>query len=269
MPTDCKDEGGLCASPPRPDEPQSTDVVLTRESFASPGAFQRTHWTVVMAAAQGGSAEAVIALERLCTTYWRPLYAYVRRDGKQHHDAQDLVQGFLCQLIARNSLASVDQTKGKFRSFLLAAMKNFLINDARERNTQKHGGDCIKVPIDVESADEQYLQIASATKTPDQVFDQQWAVTFLGQVVDRLRAEFVSKGNAELFEAIKIFLTGEKHAASYRDLALRLGTTEDALKMAVNRMRKRYRALLEEEMAKFSNPEDVDEELRSIIAALS
>ena len=147
-------------------------------------------------------------------------------------------------------------------------MKNFLANDRRNRNTQKQGGGCVKISIDAESAEEQYLQIASTTKTPDQIFDQQWALTFLSQVVDRLRAEFVAKGNAALFESIKLFLTGEKHTSSYRDLALKLGNTEDGIKMAVSRMRKRYRALLVEELARFSDPAAVAQELRAIIAAL-
>jgi len=270
MPTDGKDEGEFCAAPPLNDETHSTSVVLVVEKFASPGSFQPTRWTVVMAAAQGDSAGAALALEQLCTTYWWPLYAFVRRWGRQHHDAQDLVQGFLCQLIARNSLASVDKTKGKFRSFLLAAMKNFLAKDWNKRNTLKGGGGYTKIPIDAESAEEQYLQIPAATQTPEQIYDYQWAIKLFAQVLNRLREEEVAKGRKRQFDALKIFLTGERSAGLYAELATKLETTEAALKMAVCRLKKRYGQLLREEIARtVSRPEEVEDELQALAAILS
>ena len=237
---------------------------------APPKCFLTTHWSVVLAAKQEGSVEAQVALNRLCTTYWWPLYAFVRQRGHNHHDAQDLIQGFFNRQLARNFLSVVDRSKGRFRSYLLATMVNFLANEWRDAKAQKRGGQYTFVSMDGESAEKHYLQIASTTKTPEQIYDYQWATKLFAQALDRLWETFVTEGKEAQFHAIKIFLTGEKQAATYAELAARLGTTEAALKMAVNRMRQRYSEFLRAEIANtVDRPEEIDDELRALIAALS
>lgn len=229
--------------------------------------FQRTHWTEILSAKQASSAEAAAALERLCSVYWWPLYGFVRRRGRSPQDAEDLTQEFFARFLAGDFLESVDQSKGKFRSYLLAAMENLMSKEWHKENTQKRGGKYTFVSAD---AEELFLQIPASTLTPEQVYDQQWAMALLNRVVDRLKAEFFADGKQAFFEATKSCLTGEKPAELYADLAAQLGTTEGGLKMAVIRMKKRYRGLLREEVAHtVSNREHIDEELRAIFAALS
>ena len=236
----------------------------------SPRCFLTTHWSVILAAKQETSAEADAALERLCQTYWLPLYFFVRRRGNAAHDAQDLTQEFFARLLAKEFLHAVDRSKGKFRSFLLAALEHFLAKEWRKAKAQKRGGKFTFVSINDDSAEQPYLQVPASNLSPEQLFEQQWAMTLLNQAVARLRDEYVASGKSALFEGIKIFLTGEKHAASYAELALKLNTTEAALKMAVSRMRQRYGELLREEIANtVSDPTEVEEELRAVIRALS
>jgi RNA polymerase sigma factor (sigma-70 family) len=237
---------------------------------SSPRWFVTTHWSVVLSAKQEPSTKADAALEMLCKTYWWPLYAFVRRRGYEAPDAQDLTQEFFARLLAKDFLRAVDRSKGKFRSFLLAAMEHFLAKEWRRSQTQKRGGEFKFVSINDETAEQPYLQVAASDQSPAKTFERQWAMTLLQQAVARLRDEFTASGKNALFEEIKVFLTGEKRAASYAELATRLGTTEAALKMAVSRMRERYGELLREEIANtVSDPKDVDEELRALFAALS
>jgi len=236
---------------------------------ASP-VFATTHWSVVLTAGQGTSANAETALETLCRTYWWPLYAFVRRRGYEAHDAQDLTQAFFARLLEKDSLRAVDRSKGKFRSFLLAALEHFLAKDWRRAHAQKRGGQFAFVSLDDGSAETQYLQVPSADLSPEKLFDQQWALTLLDQVIARLQGEYVAAGKAALFEQVKIFLTGEKRTVVYAELAAKLGTTEAALKMTVSRLRHRYSELLRAEIAQtVTGPEEVEEELRALFAALS
>ena len=212
---------------------------------------------------------ASAALDRLCHIYWWPLYAFIRRKGHGAHDAQDLTQEFFSRLLAKDSLR-VDRSKGKFRSYLLGAVENFLANEWRKARTQKRGGNFTFVSADLESAEQQYLQAPSINLSPHQIFEQQWAMTILDQTLARLREEWVASGKGTQFETLRIFLTGEKRASSYAALATQFETTEAALKMAVSRMRKRYGELLRAEIANtVSSVEEADEELRSLFAALS
>ena len=232
--------------------------------------FTTTHWSVVLAAKQEPSAEVDAALNRLCKAYWWPLYAFVRRRGYEAHDAQDLTQEFFARLLAKDFLRAVDRSKGKFRSFLLAALEHFLAKEWRRSHTQKRGGKFTFVSLDDGSAETQFLQVASSDLSAEKLFERQWALTLLDQVITRLREEQVAAGKGELFEQLKIFLTGEKRAVAYADLALRLNTTEAALKMAVSRLRQRYGELLRAEIAQtVAGPEEVEEELRALVAALS
>jgi len=244
-------------------EPGTSSVRVTRQ-------FTTTHWSVVMAASHQDNSESMAALEILCRTYWYPLYAYIRRRGYEPADAQDLTQELFARLLSRHYLRAVDHRKGKFRSFLLAALEHFLCNEWRRSNTQKRGGHFAFVSLENESAEHQYLQATIANHSPEQVFDQQWAITLLERAVAKLQKQFVEAGKGPLFEHLKIFLTGEKPSISYAELAGKLNLTEAALKMAVSRMRQAYGEVLRAEIANtVSEPEQVDEELRALFAALN
>lgn len=245
-------------------------TAIARGGAAAPQLFLETHWDVVLTAGQSAGPEAESALEQLCQTYWWPLYACVRRRGYTRHDAQDLTQEFFARLLGTDSLRTVDRRKGKFRSFLLAALEHFLANEWRRTHTQKRGGQVAFVSIDAESAERSYVDLPTGNLTPAQVFEQQWAMTLLTETIARLQGEFTAAGKEALFEATKVFLTGEKHAPPYAKLALELGTTEAALKTAVSRMRQRYGELLGKEIAKtVSTPDEVKEELYGLFSALS
>ena len=232
--------------------------------------FTTTHWTVILSAGRDSSAQASDALAKLCRTYWWPLYAFVRRQGHSPHDGQDLTQAFFARLLEKDYLSAVDRSKGKFRSFLLAALEHFLANEWRNAHAQKRGGQFTFVSTDAETAEGQYLQVPAVNLSPQQLFEQQWAMTLLEQTLARLQEEFIASGKGVLFGDLKIFLTGEKRAASYAELATKLGITEAALKMAVSRMRHRYGELLRAEIANtVASPKEIDEELRALFAALS
>jgi RNA polymerase sigma-70 factor (ECF subfamily) len=232
--------------------------------------FTKTHWSVVLAAGRATTPEAAAALDRLCHTYWRPLYLFVRRRGYGVHDAQDLTQEFFSRLLTRGDLSTVDPLKGRFRSFLLAALDHFLANDWRRATAQKRGGGAKLISLDHDAAEQEYLQIASASLSPEKVFDQQWAVVLLDHTVSRLREEFAGAGKSALFDELKVFLTGEKPKGGYAELALKLNTTEAALKMTVSRMRQRYGEILRAEIANtVSSPDEIEEEMHALFAALS
>ncbi len=233
-------------------------------------AFTTTHWSVVAAASQQNSTRAAEALEKLCSNYWYPLYAFIRRRGYVAHDAQDLTQGFFARLLEKDSLRAVDRTKGKFRSFLLAALEHFLANEWRDAHAQKRGGKLTFISMDDESPEHHYLHFTSSGLSPQKLFEQQWAMTLLERVLAHLRSEFLAAGKGATFEELKVFLTGEKRPVSYAQLAAKLQTTEAALKMSVSRMRQRYGELLRAEIANtVTTPEEVEEELRALFAVLS
>jgi len=245
-------------------EPNRAGVLSGRPDFTT------THWTMVLAAGKSESAEASVALEKLCSAYWYPLYVFIRRRGYEPYDAQDLTQSFFARLLEKDYLSGVDRTKGKFRSFLLAALEHFLANVWRDAHAQKRGGKVTFISMDDQSAEQVYGQLSARGLSPEQVFEQQWAMALLGQVLARLREEFVAAGKQPQFNELKVFLTGEKCTVSYAELALKLQTTEPALKMAVSRMRQRYGELLRAEIAlTVESPAEVDEELRALFVALA
>jgi len=232
--------------------------------------FTTTHWSVVLTAGDQDASESAAALETLCRSYWYPLYAYVRRRGYEPADAQDLTQEFFARLLSKDYLRAVDRTKGKFRSFLLAALEHFLANEWRRAQAQKRGGQFRFISLDDTSVEDQYRLAPASLDSPEQFFEQQWAITLLEHAVAKLRDEFTSSGKATFFEQFKIFLTGEKQAFSYAELAARMNTTEAAVKMAVSRMRQRYGELLRLEIANtVASPAEIDEELQALFAALS
>lgn len=232
--------------------------------------FNTTHWSVVLAAGQAATPQAGDALERLCGTYWFPLFAYLRRSGYEFPDAQDLTQAFFAHLLEKNRLRSVNPGKGKFRSFLIASLKNFLANEWHKRQTLKRGGHVAFLPLDAEVGEARYRREPAHDSTPDKAFEQSWALALLDKVLNQLRAEHGDEAKRRLFEALQVYLSGDKGGVSYAEMAARLNLTEGSVKMAVLRMRRRFGELLREEIAHtVAKPEEIDEEIRCLFAAVS
>ena len=230
------------------------------------GAFATTHWSVVLRAGDSASPEAVSAMECLCRTYWYPLYAFVRRKGYGHEDASDLTQAFFARFLEKRYLRSVDSSLGKFRTFLLTSMTHFLANEWDKSQAQRRGGGCRIVSLDEATADERYQLEPIDRITPELLFERRWAQTVMTVVLDRLAVETEEKR----FEVLKGFLLEDKGTVSYEDASARLGISVAALTSAIYRIRARFRALLFEEVANTVNkPEEVEQELRHLLAALS
>ncbi len=231
--------------------------------------FATTHWSVVAAAGRCSSPQAREALATLCRTYWYPLYVFIRRQGFSPDESQDLTQEFFARLLEKHFLAHVDQEKGRFRSFLLTACKHFLSN-ARDRvRAKKRGGGRERISIDVDDAESRYRLEPADDLTPERLFERRWVLTLLDQVLVMLRNELVHAGKEGQFDYLKVFLTGDKNQTSYREAAEKLGVTEGAAKVAAHRLRKRYRELLREEIAKTLNEGDsIEDEIRELFAAL-
>jgi RNA polymerase sigma factor (sigma-70 family) len=241
-----------------------------RFTKAGPQRFATTHWSVVLAAASPSSPNYEQALNTLCQTYWFPLYAYLRRRGCDRHQAEDYTQAFFARLLEKHSLRLADPKQGKFRSFLLAALKNFVANELARARAQKRGGNRRIVSLDIQDAESRYAVGPADQLSPEQLFDRSWALTVLERTMARLQDEAVGRNKQKLFEHVKTYLTAEKSSAPYRDAASDLGMTEGAVKVAVHRLRKRYRELLRDEIAQTVAGEDqVDEEIRDLFAALS
>lgn len=222
-----------------------------------------------MAAGRPGSPQAAVALEELCRTYWFPLYAYVRRRGQTREDAEDLTQAFFARLLEKGFLESADAERGSFRAFLLAALKRFLANEWDRSRTLKRGGGATPLPLDPQQADTQFLA-ASNELPPDRAFDREWAVALLERVVIRLRVECVAEGRAAQFDRLKVFLTSVKSTSSHADAAAALGMEEGAVRVAVHRLRKRYRQLLRDEVAQtLAEGADVDAEMAALFGTFS
>ena len=222
----------------------------------------------MLAAGRCRSPEAGRALEELCRTYWFPLYAYVRRHGHTREDAEDLTQAFFARLLEKNSLAHLDSEKGKFRAFLLAALKHFLANEWDKSQTQKRGGGQIPLSLDWQTADTHFQLAAANEPSPDRAFDREWAVALLAKVIGRLQNECEAEGRGRQFAELKVFLTAGKGESSHADAAHKLGLEETAVRVAVHRLRKRYRLLLRDEIAQtLSDPAMVDEEMRALFGA--
>ncbi|MGO8691817.1 MAG: RNA polymerase sigma factor [Thermoguttaceae bacterium] len=231
--------------------------------------FAATHWTVVLAAARGEEpSRAAAAMTELCRTYWYPLYAFLRRRGHEAHEAEDLTQEFFARLLGPHFLAAVDRRKGKFRSFLLAALKHFL-SDQRDRDrAQKRGGGQVVLSLDRLDAETRYAREPAQDLTPEKMFEKQWALSILERVLSRLHDELLGEGKAALFEALKDTLTGAG-AGGYAALGGRLGMSEGAVKVAAHRLRRRYRALLRAEIAQtVAGPDEVEDEIRYLLACL-
>jgi DNA-directed RNA polymerase specialized sigma24 family protein len=230
--------------------------------------FVTTHWSVVQSAQNQDSVQSGQALETLCRTYWYPLYAYARRVGNNPSDAEDLTQGFFTRLLEKDYLTLAAPEKGRFRTFLLMLFKRFMANEWDRAHAAKRGGFAPAVPIDQVLAEDRLAAEVSHEVTPEVLYDRQWARTLLEQTMRRLQQEYVESGRAQLFENLRNCLAREEEAPAYADIAARLKLTEAAMKMAVQRLRRRYREILREQIAEtVSSPEEIEEEIRHLFAA--
>jgi RNA polymerase sigma-70 factor (ECF subfamily) len=222
---------------------------------------------MVLRAGESGPGSAA-ALETLCQSYWAPIYAFVRRQGQDAHAAQDLTQEFFTRLIEGNRLSAADPNRGRFRSFLLASLKNFLTNEWRRSQSQKRGGGCTLFSLNDTDNEERMLDAFHAD-TPERIFERRWAESVIARVNSRLRREYEAAGWAERFEALKIYLLDDFDPPSYADTAFRLGLTEGAVKSAIFKLRKRYGEMFRAEIADtVSDPAEVDEEIDYLLRAL-
>ncbi|MCI0541562.1 MAG: sigma-70 family RNA polymerase sigma factor [Verrucomicrobiales bacterium] len=231
--------------------------------------FATTHWQTILAAGQSHSAQAEAALEQLYRTYWYPLYAFVRRNGFQPHDAQDLTQEFFARLLAHRDLKSVRREKGRFRSFLLVSLKHFLVNEWQRSRTEKRGAGRALIPLDEMTAEKLYGLEPADDRSPDKIFERRWALTVLDRVLSRVRQEYAAAGKERVFDCLKGFFSEDQEKQSYAEVAADVGLTEAAAKQAVHRLRRRYRELLRAEIAHtVATPGDIEDELQHLISAL-
>lgn len=224
---------------------------------------------MVAAAGNRESPNSSEALEQLCQSYWYPLYAYIRRRGFSAEESGDLTQAFFAQFLERNAIEHADPERGKFRTFLLTSLKNFIANQWRSDQAQKRGGHLQKISLEIARGEEKYSLEPVETDTPERLFDRKWALTLLAQTFDKLKQEYDQSNKTELFERIKSYLVGNQDNVPYRQVSEELGITENAVKVAVHRMRKRCGFLLRNEIAQtVSSEEDVDQELREMYRTL-
>lgn len=249
---------------------RSTNQTDAAANFPSRGgAFVSTRWSIVLAAGRRDTPGSQAALETLCQVYWLPLYAYVRRRGFSPEDAQDLTQEFFHHFLRKRSVATADPNRGRFRSFLLASLKHFLADEWDRRRALKRGGHVTILTIDFGEAEERLLAAESPARTPEQIYERRWGMTLLRQVYLLLEEEHRRQGKEELFTVLSGCLGGERQKHPYPDLASRLGMGEGAVRVAVHRLRKRYRELLRETVAQtVADPADVEEELRYLIRVM-
>jgi RNA polymerase sigma-70 factor (ECF subfamily) len=234
------------------------------------GVFATTQWSVVMCAGAAATAESKAALDRLCRQYWQPLYYFIRRRGYNEQDAQDLTQGFFARLLEKDSIGAADRERGRFRTFLLAGLGNYLANEWDRASRQKRGGGGQFLSLDLaEGAETGYQLLPVDTDSPDRLYDRRWAQAVLEAVLGRLREEFERRHGNGRFDVLKQFLFYDQRETSYADAAGRLGLSEPATKSAIYRLRQRYGVLFAEEIAQtVEKPEEVDDEIRHLLAAL-
>jgi RNA polymerase sigma factor (sigma-70 family) len=252
---------------PAPDEVTSTTA--TGVSGPHGGAlFTTTHWSVVLEA-QGESPAAQEALERLCRTYWRPIFAFLRRQGIPPEEAEDITQGFFAELLERGSLDAVRKEKGRLRSFLLGGLKYFLANEGRRAMAIKRGKGQRLIPLDKLHGNDRIEIEPADPMTAEMIYERRWALTVLERVLSRLKDEYRAAGNAALFDSLKELLPDEPGSPSQAEIGARLGMTENAVRQAFYRFRQRYQSLLRDEIANtVATPGDIEDELRYLIAVL-
>jgi RNA polymerase sigma factor (sigma-70 family) len=233
-------------------------------------AFVTTCWTVVLAAQDGDEPENRAALARLCEVYWYPLYAYVRRRGHDAHSAQDLTQEFFARLLEKEFLRAVDPTRGRFRSFLVMALDRFLSKEWRRSRRLKRGGGQMTVSLDAGTLENRYRAEPVDGMTPERIFERRWALELVQRSMDRLQAEATTPGKKRFFECVCGLLAGDRNETRHEQLAAGLGMSVNAFKVALHRLRQRHRALLRDEVLQtVAGPDEVDSEIRHLLAVLS
>jgi RNA polymerase sigma-70 factor (ECF subfamily) len=249
-------------------EPENTSRLSTMHTLAGSSDFPTTRWTLVIAAADPQRKEARSALASLCEGYWYPLYAYVRRRGYSADRAQDLTQEFFTRVLEGRYLGSANPEKGRFRAFILTSLKFFLADESDRGRAQKRGGGML-VPLEFSSGEERYQREPAHDETPERVFERRWALSVLDRVMDRLRTEFVQHGRLDHFNRLKVLLLDQAETP-YAALAREMGASEGAIKVAIHRLRKRYRDLFRLEIAEtVADPAEVESELRYLAAVLT
>jgi RNA polymerase sigma factor (sigma-70 family) len=247
----------------------------TRDAEAFPGedkrsAFSTTQWNLILAAGKGDLAASMQALEELCKKYWPPIYAFIRRRGFGQTEAEDLTQAFFAHLLDQEILKKVDPQKGKFRTFLLAVLENFLANEWHRSQTQKRGGQAQTISLDEAAAEKNYRQEPVESLTPEKLFDRRWASTLLQQVLTQLKEEYKTEKKEALFAKLEPGLTGQPSPNWQTELAAELGMTSGAVRVALHRLRRRFGELLRAEIAHtVSSEAEVDEEIRQLFSAIS
>ena len=246
-----------------------TSTAATDESRQHGGvAFTTTHWSIVLEA-QGESPVAQEALEKICRTYWRPIFAFLRRQGLPPEEAEDITQGFFAQLLERRKFSALRKEKGRLRSFLLGALKYFVADEQRRAMAIKRGKGQRLIPLEELRADERFDMEPSDPMTAEMIYERRWALTVLEQVLNRLKSEYATAGNAALFDSLKQLLPDEPGSPSQAEIATQLAMTENAIRQAFYRFRQRYQSLLREEIANtVATPGDIEDELRHLIAVL-
>jgi DNA-directed RNA polymerase specialized sigma24 family protein len=232
--------------------------------------FHTTSWTLIRAASGDPTADSRQALAVLCQKYWHPVYAFIRNCGYDREQSQDLTQGFFALLIEKNYLLDADPKRGRFRFFLLAAVKHFLANEWDRANRLKRGGGQVFVSIDLAEAEGWHTLAAVEQATPESLYERRWASSLLENVMSKLRAEFADAGKANEFDRVSMFLNRDSDSVRYDTVADQMGISAGALRMSVHRMRRRYRSLLRAEIAEtVSGPDEIDDELRFLLSILS
>jgi RNA polymerase sigma factor (sigma-70 family) len=231
--------------------------------------FATTQWSLVLAAGNRGSPDAEEALARLCSLYWYPVFAFVRRQGNSSEEAQELTQSFFTRLIDKNDLEDADRSRGRFRTFLLASCRHFLSNEYDRARRIKRGGDRVPISLDVALAEGRYQRALAHAETPERLYDRQWCLSLLDGVLETLREEYAAAGNDRLFDRLRGFLTFDESAGSYADAAGDLGMTPAAVKVAAYRLRRRYRDALRRCVADtVASDSEVDDEIRYLLRTL-
>jgi RNA polymerase sigma-70 factor (ECF subfamily) len=234
-----------------------------------PRQFATTRWSVVLAAGETASPGSREALAKLCETYWYPLYAFARRWGHTADEAQDLTQEFFARLLEKHYLGDVRPERGRFRSFLLASLKHFLLNERDRVLAQKRGGGHALISLEIDTAEGRYRLEPPDKSTPETIYERRWALTLLDRVLARLRDEYAGSGRERVFESLSGFLTGQSWTPKYADIGAALDMTEGAVKVAVHRLRRRFGELLRDEIADtVAEPDDIEDEIRYLFKVL-
>ena len=247
-----------------------TDPRCYETAMSGALSFPTTHWSLILSSASETRSEAETALAELCRTYWYPVYSFVRARSSCADEAQDLTQEFFLYLLDRDVFSAANPAAGRFRSFLMTSLRNFLADQADRRSAQKRGGNVISVPIDLAGAEERFMRDLQYRDTPEKVFDRQWALTLVTQACDQLRDALAREGKGGLFHHVRPFLPGGCDPPSYANLAAELNATESSVKITIHRLRRCYRDLLRANVGHtLADPKEVDDEIRFLLNSLS